>query len=121
VSGDGASQASDRRPSLAKWIAMVLGVLLIATNGFWLYSAVDLAVTQKYRQQEVYEANHRIEALGLLCDKLVGGMAKAEATQLLRDLSPGFEPYEKEGHINTIWLSLRLNEQGRVSAKGACQ
>jgi hypothetical protein len=110
-----------RSYQLAKWIAVVLGGLLLLTNGFWLYSAIDLAVTEKYRQQGEYEAEHRIEALENLCNKLVGGMPKSEAVKLLNELSPEFEAYEKEGRLNTIWLSFKVNEQGNVSNEGACQ
>lgn len=106
---------------MAKWIAATLGVLLLATNGFWLYSAIDLAVTEKYRQQTEYESESRIEILEQLCSKLVGGMPKSEATELLSELSPDFEPYEKEGRLNIIWLALKVDEQGRVTKSGACQ
>ena len=106
---------------MAKWIAIVLGILLIATNGFWLYSAIDMAVTDKYRQQEEYEAKHRIEALEKLCSKLVGGMKEADAIKLLNEISPDFEAYKKEGHLNAIWLSFRVDEDGNVSESGACK
>ena len=106
---------------MAKWVAIALGVLLIATNGFWLYSAIDLAVTEKYRQQEQYEAKSRLETLEKLCSKLVSGMKKADAIKLLNEVSPDSEAYEKEGHLNTIWLSFRVDEQGNVVRSGACQ
>ena len=106
---------------MAKWIAIVLGILLIGTNILWVYSAIDLAVTEKYRQQDEYEAKHRIEALERLCSKLVGGMDKADAVKLLNEVSPDFEAYEKEGHLRTIWLSFKIDEQGNVAKTGACQ
>ncbi len=106
---------------MTKWVAIVLGILLLLTNGFWLYSAIDLAVTEKYRQQEEYESKNRIKTLEKLCNKLVSGMPKPEAIKLLNDLSPDFESYEKEGHLNTLWLSFEINEQGNVIKNGACQ
>ena len=109
------------RNRLAKWIAVALGLLLLITNGFWLYAAIDLAVTEKYRQQGEYEAENRIKALEGLCNKLVSGMPKPEAVTLLNSLSPDFEVYEKEGHLNTIWLSLKIDEHGNVAEEGACQ
>jgi hypothetical protein len=109
------------RNRLAKWIAVALGLLLLITNGFWLYAAIDLAVTEKYRQQGEYEAENRIKAIEGLCNKLVSGMPKPEAVTLLNSLSPDFEVYEKEGHLNTIWLSLKIDEHGNVAEEGACQ
>ena len=104
-----------------KWIAIVLGVLLLITNGFWFYSAVDLASSEKYRQQEEYEAKHKTEALKNLCSKLVSGMQKNAAIKLLNEISPEFKAYEKEGRINTIWVSLKIDEQGKVIKHGACK
>ena len=106
---------------MTKWIALILGALLIVTNGFWLYSAIDLAATDKYNQQLEYESLHKIEALQNLCTKLVAGMPKSEAIKLLNDLSPDFEAYEKEGRLNTIWLSFGINQQGNVSDTDACE
>jgi len=106
---------------LAKWVAIALGVLLIATNGIWLYSAIDLAVTEKYRQQEEYEAQNRLEAFEKLCSKLVGGMKKSDAIKLLNEISPDFEAFEKERRLNTIWLSFKVDAQGNVVKSGACQ
>ena len=106
---------------MAKWVAIVLGVLLIATNGFWLYRAIDLAVTEKYRQQEEYEAKNRIETLEKLCSKLVGGMKKSEAIKLLNEISRDFGVYEKEGKLNTVWLSFKVDSQGNVVKSDACK
>ncbi|BBB26163.1 hypothetical protein [Amphritea japonica] len=106
---------------MAKWIAFIFGVLLLVTNGLWIYSAVDLAVTEKYRQQGEYEARNRIEALESLCNKLVSGLPKPEAIEILNELSPDFAAYEKEGRLNTLWLSFKLNEQGHITQDAACQ
>ena len=89
-----------------KWITAILAALLVITNGFWLlYSTFDLAVTEKYSQQEEYEKAHQVEALTKLNNHFVKGMTKDELNRLLFNLFPDFEPYEKEGHLNTIWLS----------------
>ncbi len=106
---------------MAKWIAIIFGLLLLLTNGFWLYAAIDLAVTEKYAQQKDYETKNRIEALQALCSKLVGGMSRTSAVDLLNELSPDFEVYEKEGRLNTIWLSFEINEQGSINDNDACK
>lgn len=106
---------------MAKSVAIALGVLLIGTNGLWLYSAIDLAVTEKFRQQEEYEAIHRMEELERLCSILVGGMNKEDAINLLNRISPDFEAYEKEGRLNSIWLSIRVDEKGNAIRAGACE
>ncbi len=94
--------------------------LLVLTNGFWLYSAVDLMATEKYRQLEEHSAVNRIAALESLCNKLVGGMSNDDAKRLLNELSPEFEAYEKEGRLSTIWLSFRLDDQSNVAKTDSC-
>ena len=106
---------------MVKWIAVVLGCLLLFTNGFWFYSAIDSAVTEKYRQQEEYRAESKIKVLESLCNKLVSGITKPGAEKLLNSLSPDFKVFEKEGRLNTVWLSLKLDETGHVTKEGACQ
>ncbi|TNC93207.1 MAG: hypothetical protein CSH36_00485 [Thalassolituus sp.] len=106
---------------LVKWIAVALGCLLVFTNGFWLYSAIDLVATQKHRQQVRYEAENRTEALVSLCNKLVSGMPKSEAEALLDSLSSDFGIFEKEGRLHTVWLSFKLDETGHVAKEGACE
>ena len=61
---------------MTKWIAIILGVLLISTNSYWVYMAIDLAVTEKYRQQEEYEMKNIIEAQTKLNHYFVNGMPK---------------------------------------------
>ncbi|SDK66287.1 hypothetical protein [Microbulbifer yueqingensis] len=101
---------------MAKWIIAALTALLLVTNGFWLYTIVDQANAGKYRQQERYEAKHRIAVLEKACSRLFGGMTREEASRLLGELAPGDEPFEKEGHLNTTWLSLELDRNGHVRA-----
>ena len=105
---------------MSKWVIGLLVSLLLATNGFWFYLALDHLSNQKYRQQEKYEAVNRAKALEDLCNKLAGGMQKNDAIRLLNDLSPDFEAYEKEGRLSTIWLSFRLDDQSNVMENEGC-
>ncbi len=106
---------------MAKWLAMTFGILLIVTNGFWLYSAIDLAVTEKYRQQVEYENENKIIALTKLTNNFVKGMEKNELKELLGRLFPDFEPFEKEGAINTIWLSFKISPDGKIEPNEVSQ
>lgn len=97
-----------------KYATFALAALLLASNGAWLYLTADQASVHKYRQQELYEGQQRVDVLMRVCDRLFGDMARPEAIRLLEELTPGEQVYEKEGHLNTTWLSLRLDESGRV-------
>lgn len=60
-----------------KWTTALLLILLIGSNGWWLYQAIDLAVTEKYLQQEEYEADARKQVIDYCLDEIafVGGEA----------------------------------------------
>lgn len=101
---------------MSKWIITLLSVLLIGTNGFWLYSSVDRMVTEKYRQQEEYERENRLIALTKLNNHFVSGMRKEELAKILKLLFPETELFEKEGYLNTLWLSYKIKDNGRIDA-----
>lgn len=98
---------------MAKWVAIAFGALLVVTNGAWLYGAVDLAVTEKYRQQISYENENRLNALNILSNHFVTGMKKNELRELLESLYPDTTPFEKEGYLHTTWLGFRLSTDGK--------
>jgi hypothetical protein len=99
---------------MTKWIAILLGVLLILTNVFWGYMTMDAAVTEKYRQQEEYEIKNKLEAQAKLNHYFVNGMPKEKLKEILVSLFPDFEPFEKEGMLNTMWLSFKIDDSGKI-------
>lgn len=99
---------------MAKSIAILLGVLLLATNGAWLYAAIDLAVTEKYRQLEEHNRKEQINALIGLANHYVAGRPKKEVKKLVVELYPESEPFEKEGYLNILWLSFKINNVGNI-------
>jgi hypothetical protein len=91
-----------------KWTSAILLVLLIGTNGWWLYQAIDLVVTEKYRQQEEYEADRTISALKAVTTELIRGSSKQQLLDTLGRALPEEEPFEKEGAINVTFLSFPI-------------
>ncbi len=97
-----------------KWTSAILLVLLIGSNGWWLYQAVDLVVTEKYRQQEEYEADRTISALKAVTSELVRGMSKDELGEVLQRAMPDANPFEKEGAINVTFLSFPVTDDDLI-------
>lgn len=91
-----------------KAVALVLGALLVATNAWWIYGTVDRAITQSYQLQVLHEQSNRVLALASLSDAFVQGMNKEAATDLLRRTQRSEEPFEKDGALNTSWVSLTI-------------
>jgi hypothetical protein len=97
-----------------KTATALLGALLFVSNAWWLYVAIDDAVTKSYRDQVLFEQGNRVLALSALADEFVRGMGRDEAMTLLQKTQPGQTPYEKGGALNTTWISLKL-EEGKVT------
>lgn len=93
----------------------LLVVLLVASNGYWLYHEFDGGITRTYQAQERYEVASRLVATTVIASEAVRDRPKEEVEILLKRLFPGEQIFEKEGALRTTWLSLPLTPQGRVS------
>ena len=100
---------------MLKWVTVLLGLLLIGSNAWWLYVTIDQAITQSYREQVLYEYANRVIALSEVSARCLRGRTEAEVTSLLKDTFPSEEPFTKDGAVNTLWLSFRLDDENRVS------
>ena len=105
---------------MAKMLAITLGSLLVITNAYWVYSSIDSGITRTYEDQ-TYEMKNQLSALRSICNLHVSGMDKIEATEILRSISPDSAPYEKEGRLNTTWLSLKLDQNKNIANLNACE
>jgi hypothetical protein len=97
-----------------KLVALILGLLLITTNGWWFYQSIDRGITAMYQGMESYQDANRIVALSTLATEFTRGIPKSEAKAVLQKLFPESEAYEKDGMLNTTWISLSLAPDGRV-------
>ncbi len=99
---------------MSKWIAILLGMLLLITNGAWLYSAIDLAATEKYRQLEEHNNKEQIKSLTMFGNHFLSGKSKEEIRAIVMELFPDSEPFEKEGHLFAQWLTFKLDSEGNI-------
>ena len=101
-----------------KLLTATLGLLLVGSNAWWMYQSIDRGVTDTYREQERYETANRVVALSTLAGEAVTGKPKAEVVALLKRLFPEHEPFEKDGSLHTLWVSLPLSATGLVTGVG---
>ena len=97
-----------------KWMSGGLLAFLLLSNGWWMYSAVDQGVTQKYQDIERNERIGAISKLVALSTELVRGMSKQDLTVLLSKLPSKTPPFEKEGAIHAIPLSFPLDGEEKI-------
>ncbi len=98
-----------------KWTSAILLFLLIGSNGWWLFQAVDIAVTEKYRQQEEYEAGRVISALKAVTTEYARGSSKEQLYETLDRAFPEGEPFEKDGAIHIDFVSFLISEDDSVA------
>ncbi|NRF72468.1 hypothetical protein HLB44_36515 [Aquincola sp. S2] len=97
-----------------KATSVFLGILLVGTNAWWFYQAIDQAVTNKYRDQERYETANRVVALSAIASEAVKSRPKSEVEALLRRVLPDEQPFEKDGALHTTWVSMPQSPDGLV-------
>lgn len=98
-----------------KWFAAFLVVLLIASNVFWLYGAVDQGVTKSYRDQKIYELNETRKQLMAVLPDVAQELSKEEVVTMVGKHTE-LEPYEKGGCTWVGWLGLKFDQQGVLQA-----
>ena len=93
-----------------KIIITMLVLLLLISNLFWLYIAVDHAVSDSYSEKNSDFKNKMLEQTVHVANLNVIGMHAAEAKSKLGLSVYGFVPYEKDGCIIVGEVCLKLNE-----------
>lgn len=95
----------------------VLVALLIGTNGWWAYNALDSGVTYSYAQVSL-EENKQALAQSLA---VIEATAEYDATrnsiiQAARAASGYPEPFEKDGYVWVGSIGLEFNSDGRLTS-----
>jgi len=93
----------------------VVLVLLIATNIFWLYSAIDAGVTYTYQQVSLDEKSKAVEMLGALVVKGGQQYTKKDVLHILRQMNKDAFIVEEENLIDVegvkfIFVNGKLSE-----------
>ena len=79
-----------------KILNLILIVLLVGTNAYWLFSIADVAVTLDYRDRHIQDLEKAHQDLVKLLPKLSQGKKKSEVVDLVSNqLSE--TPFEKDG------------------------
>lgn len=92
-------------------IIVILSLLLVVSNIFWLYRTVDSAVTRSYMEQELYELNGaNAQAIGMLKEALAG--KTQENVQAMAVKFTDLKPYEKDGCLWLGWYGFKFSDSG---------
>jgi len=102
------------RPKTASgWTALILGLLLVVSNTWWLYVTVDNVITASYRDNElVWNQQALADALELM-PLLDAGLAKAELVAKAEVLFED-DSFEKDGCVWVGSLGLKFDKDDRL-------
>jgi hypothetical protein len=95
-------------------VAAILAVALVFSNGWWFYSSIDQAVTQKYADQMLNECDHALAASLDLAQALAEGLDRPEIVYRVERAFPEDEPFEKDGFWVVGWLAFKFSEDGKL-------
>ena len=96
-----------------KITTFVLIIALIGSNGWWLYSAIDAGVTNKYQEQMMYERTGMLKQLISVTPELSSEKSKNEIVTIVKK-STDLEPFEKEGAVWVGWTGLKFDEKDKL-------
>ena len=98
-----------------KKTAIILGILLILTNGLWLYKIFDQFVTQSFRDHQVYELEETRKQLMQMMPVLVENLPKEKIIEIASQYS-NTEKFEKNGCIWVGWIGLKFGKDGNLES-----
>ena len=96
-----------------RWVVVVLSVLLVGSNGYWLYTALDAGVTISYAQQRIYELEEATKELMALLPEVAKGADRGQIIAAASKLTDQ-EPFEKDGCTWVGRLGFRFDDNGRL-------
>lgn len=95
------------------WI-IVLILLLLVSNAYWVYNTIDFGVSYTYLEASAEHASKRAEQAMQLANLNLIGLDADEAQALLRNDVVGLEAFEKEGCMWVGGICLRLDSERKI-------
>ncbi|KKA45994.1 MULTISPECIES: hypothetical protein [Salinivibrio] len=93
----------------------VLIILLVGTNAFWFYQALDSGITAAYRDDSIDKLQETQAQLMAAIPKLAASQEKAEIVAAFESVTDQ-ETYEKEGCTWVGWVGLKFGDDDRLLA-----
>ena len=93
----------------------ILIALLLGSNAFWLYQAIDTGVTLTYRDQRAYELEETSKQLMIIPPRVAKNMIKEEILLVASDYT-NQEVYEKDGCTWVGWLGFKFDNQKKLKS-----
>jgi hypothetical protein len=96
-----------------KKIAIILGILLVLSNGWWFYQLLDRGITQSYRDQQIYELEETRKQLMKMMPSISADLPKEKIVEIASQYSKT-EKFEKDGCLWAGWIGLKFSQSGEL-------
>lgn len=94
---------------------IILSVLLLVSNAYWLYQVVDSGVTLSYRGQQTYELEETRKQLVATFPEVAKNVSKEEIVAAASKHT-NQEVFEKEGCTWVGWLGFKFDENSKLKS-----
>jgi hypothetical protein len=98
-----------------KLIIGLLGIFLVASNVFWVYTTFDNGITLTYTEDSLrHSANSVNELVAVIPLVAKGEKREAIISAAVKATKLEVEPFEKEGYTWVLDLGFKFNEAGNL-------
>ena len=98
-----------------KKIAIILGIMLLVSNGWWAYHTLDQGITQTYKEQEFYELKETHNQLAKMMPAISQQLSKDEVIKIASQFSDT-DKFYKDGCTWVGWVGLKFNQKGKLES-----
>lgn len=92
---------------------VILSILLLASNAFWLYQVVDIGVTLSYRGQQTFELEETRKQLMATMPEIAKNVIKEDVVAAARKYTDQ-EVFEKGGCTWVGWLGFKFDDRNQL-------
>ena len=93
---------------------VLVSILFVASNGWWLYSAIDTAVTQTFRDQMLFERTKTTNTLAAMLPSLAEGKSRDDIVATA-EKAVGEKAFEKDGATWVGLVGLVFDDKGALT------
>jgi len=94
---------------------MILVLMLLGSNAFWLYQSMDSGVTSSYASKQIHELNETRKQLSAVLTEVGKNSKKSEIITVASKYTE-LKAFEKDGCTWVGWIGFKFNEDGNLAS-----
>ena len=98
-----------------KITSIILGLLLLLSNGWWFYKSLDTGNVLSYRDEQIHELDETRKQLMNMLPAISGKLSKQEIIKIASSQS-NEEPFEEGGCTWIEWIGFKFNDNEKLQS-----